>query len=127
MNIVLSDMNLETVTRSWQLLQSNRRHLSVAMRYYLARWNSADATPMLFDMLLDHTSARTEGILTPEIAETARRHAFAGITSKNYAKFGDGLGAAMKDVLGGKSTPGMVAAWGDAYWAIVRALPASET
>ncbi len=125
MNIVLSDTTLATITQSRQLLQGHRQHLSNAMRRYLARWNSADITPMLFDMLLDHTSARPEGVPAHEIAETARRHALVGITSNNYSTFGDGLGAVMKDVLGGKSTAGMVAAWGDAYWAIVRSLRAS--
>ena len=84
-------------------------------------------TGAITDLLLDH--ARQLGLKGPPagIVEAARHHRTLTIDGVHYACFGDALKPIMKDVLGAKATPPVLAAWGDTYWAIVRLLFAQET
>ena len=79
------------------------------------------------DMLFDY-ALEICGIPSPIgwREDTGRRHSLLGINARHYACFGDGLGAIMKDVLGEKTSPALLSAWGDTYWNVVRSISQTE-
>ena len=128
----LSERTRAIVAETLPLMKQHRAPLEAALERFMARLGPSAERPdvttgAITDLLLDH--ARQLGGKGPPagIAETARRHRTLAIDSIHHACFGDALKPIMKDVLGAKATPPVLAAWGDTYWAIVRMLVAQET
>ncbi len=129
MKSLLNDNAGHIVLRSLPLLEHHRKELQAAMRRYMGRCAPPDRSPqdhhvvgpVIMDMLFDHAREAGGGRPLVRIAETARQHRRHRLTAQHYSCFGDGLGAVLKDVLGGKASPPVVWAWGDTYWTIVRA------
>lgn len=107
-------------------MQSYRAGLSAGADRVLAQRGAnqlrdgGSVAAVITDMLFDH--ARNVASLAPTqtIEETRRRHGARGITDAHYSGFGDGLGAVLTDLLGGKASRPLISAWSDTYWAIVR-------
>ena len=128
----VTETTAATIARSWPTMQSHRRDLATAIARYLARRNSHELRDggsvalLIMDMLFDHARDMAGMVPLQRIEETGRRHRLEGIAADHYSSFGDGLGAAMKDVLGAKASPSLLSAWGDAYWTIVRSVSRQE-
>ncbi len=50
---------------------------------------------------------------------TGAEHHMLDITGRHYSRFGDGLVAVLRDVLGPTLPSDVAAAWGDTFWAII--------
>ena len=128
----LSERTRAIVAETLPLMEQHRAQLEAALKRYIARQGTSAGRPdvttgAITDLLLEH-ARQLDGTGGPAgIVETAQCHRALAIDGVHYACFGDALKPIMKDVLGAKATPPMIAAWGDAYWAIVRMLFAKET
>lgn len=130
MKTALSNNAVNVILKSLPMMERHRVTLGSALGRYMARRGPYDSSPggdkltrsAITDMLFDHAREIAGARPLVRIEETARRHRVLGLTPEHYSRFGDGLGAVMKDVLGANASPGLLAAWGDAYWAIVRSL-----
>lgn len=128
----VSKSTAATIASSLDWMQNQRDALEASMSRYMARSGPYDpskgrhqvTTAALFDMLFDHAGRISAA---GEIAGNPRhalRHHELAIDSEHYSSFGDGLGVVMKDVLGAEASSSLLAAWGDAYRAIVRMVAA---
>jgi nitric oxide dioxygenase len=130
MKTALSNNAVNVIVKSLPMMERNRVTLGSALGRYMARRRSYDSSAggekilrgAITDMLFDHAREIAGARPLLRIEETARRHRVLGLTREHYSRFGDGLGAVMKDVLGANASPRLLAAWGDAYWAIVRSV-----
>jgi hypothetical protein len=113
------------LARTRPLLEQRRDALSRAIGRYVAgrpRYDQAEparagreaAGEMLLGWLLDQASG------------SGSVRSLRGIGARDCMRFGDGLAAVLKDELGAEASPALLSAWGDAYWAWMRAarLPA---
>jgi nitric oxide dioxygenase len=78
----------------------------------------------IIDMLLDHAGGIAEDGAIAIVPHHGQRHQRMAIEGDHYSAFGDGLAPILRDLLPAEATPEVVAAWGDAYWAITRSLMA---
>ena len=131
----LSKRAREIIAETLPLMEQHRPGLQEALQRYMERQGPYDpsagrtkvATGAIMDMLLGHAHQRGESGPAAGIVETARHHKTLALGAEHYSYFGDGLRPIMKDVLGSSATSPVLAAWTDAYWAIVRMLFAQET
>jgi nitric oxide dioxygenase len=126
----LSERNRSIVIDTLPLIEQHRSQLEEALSRYMARQGPHDGsiggskakTAAIVEMLIHHV-AELDGNGQPAgTAATAQGHRDLGIRGEHYSSLGDGLKPVMKDVLGAAATAPVLAAWGDAYWAIVRML-----
>lgn len=131
----LSERARATIAETLPLMEQHRPALEEALERWMARYGPYDrsagrpgvTTRAIVDMLLGHARVLGDDGQAAAIAETGRRHQALALGGEHYSCFGDGLKPVMKDVLGSMATSPMLAAWTDAYWAIVRRLFANET
>jgi hypothetical protein len=74
----------------------------------------------LVDMLLDQARRMAEGRQPRDVEAAAARHRLLGIEGRHYSRFGDSLAPVLKDAIGPRLSSEVTAAWGDAYWFVVR-------
>ncbi|HEV2747038.1 MAG TPA: hypothetical protein VGW34_07035 [Allosphingosinicella sp.] len=131
----LSERARDIIAETLPLMEQHRAPLEEALERYMARQGPYDPsagrtkvmTGAIMDMLLGHARELAGNGPAAGVVETARRHRELAFGGEHYSSFGDGLKPIMKDVLGSKATSPVLAAWTDAYWAIVRLLFARET
>ncbi|MGZ8335672.1 MAG: globin domain-containing protein [Allosphingosinicella sp.] len=133
MTIQLSERTRVLVAKSLPLMEQHRPALEEALERRLAQQGAGDpsaprtTTGAIADMLFDHARQPGGQRAPAATGATAQRHRALAIGSEHYSALGDALKPIMKDVLGAKATPLVLAAWGDAYWTIVRAMSAQRT
>jgi hemoglobin-like flavoprotein len=135
MTIDLSDRASAIIAETLPLMEQHRASLEEAMERSMARYGpdhrpagrAQATTGAIMDMLLDHARQPEGSRSAAEVAETARKHHALGLGGEHYSCFGDALKPIMKDVLRARATSPVLAAWTDAYWAIVRLLFRQET
>ena len=135
MTVNLSETARAITVETLPLMELHRGALEEALERGMARYGPPEssaieirsATRAIMDMLLRHArpTGGNDGML--EVAETLRQHRALSLGGEHYSCFGDALKPIMKDVLRAKATSPVLAAWTDAYWAIVRMLFARET
>jgi nitric oxide dioxygenase len=116
------------VTASFPLMHSRRDALERAMCRHMSRRHPPDharerdavAARAIMDMLLDHAARVSDAGTILRIERHDARHRRLAIRAEDHSRFGDGLAPIMRDVLGAEATRPVLAAWGDAYWAISR-------
>jgi nitric oxide dioxygenase len=130
----LSDRARAIVVESLPLIEQHRAALDDAFDQHMARHGPDDsaerskvASAAVMEMLLDHARSLAGRGPANGIVETARNHRALALGAEHYSTFGDGLKPILKDVLRSKATSPVLAAWTDAYWAIVRLLFRQET
>lgn len=131
----LSERARDVLAVTLPLMEQHRVPLEEALERYMARQGPYDpsagrtkvTTGAIMDMLFGHAGQLAENGPAVGIGETARRHRRLALGGEHYSCFGDGLKPIMKDVLGVRATSPVLAAWTDAYWAIVWMLFAEET
>ena len=131
----MSERALAVIAETLPLMEHHRAPLEEALERYMARQGPYDpsagrtkvTTGAIMDALLGHARQLGEKGPVAGIVETAQRHRSLALGGEHYSCFGDGLKPIMKDVLGTKATSPVLAAWTDAYWAIVRRLFGQET
>jgi nitric oxide dioxygenase len=131
----LSGRARDIVAATLPLMERNQALLNEAFENYMSRQGPYDPSPArassttgaILGMLLGHARQLAENGRASGIAETALRHRTLALGGEHYFCFGDALKPIMKDVLGDNATSPVLAAWTDAYWAIVRLLSRQET
>ncbi len=133
MTMKISERTRAVVAETLPLMERNRAALEEALERYMtshgpyepAEGRNKALTWAMTDMLLGHARQLAAGKAS-DLSETAERHRVLAIRGELYPSFGDALHPVMRDVLGAEASAGVLAAWGDAYWAIVRALDGEE-
>jgi hypothetical protein len=109
MTIRLSDRTMAILTASRPVVERVRDEIEAAMRRRLAGTgprSDAIASALVDALLVAHG---------PVDRERLRDLRLGG---EHYAIFGDALKPVLRDVLGAGATTDLIAAWGDAYWAL---------
>ena len=135
MSIDLSERSRAIVAESLPLMEEHRAPLQEALERYMARQGpyhpsserAKTTAGALADMLFGQASQLSRRDPTAGIGAAAEFHRALALGGEHYSIFGDALKPIMIDVLGSKATPPVIAAWIDAYWAIVRLLHRQET
>ncbi|MDT9601064.1 globin family protein [Sphingosinicella rhizophila] len=131
----LSKRAREIVAETLPMMEQHRAPLEEALERYMASQGPYDPPPgrtkvttgAIMDELLGHARELAGNAPATRIVETARAHRALALGGEHYFCFGDGLKPIMKDALGPKATSPVLAAWTDAYWAVVRMLFAQDT
>ncbi len=126
----LSQRSRAIVAESLPMMERNRGRLDEALVRYMARQGpyhpsagrSEETARALSDMLFGRVRQFAGKGQAVSLFEAGRRNRALGLGGEHYSSFGDALKPIMIDVLGTEATPSVIAAWIDAYWAIVRAL-----
>jgi len=74
----------------------------------------------LVDMLLDQGRYLAAGRGPRDVAAIALNHRALGIEGRHYSRFGDALVPVLKDAVGPRLPGAVTAAWGDAFWFVIR-------
>ena len=74
----------------------------------------------LVDMLLDQARRMAEGRPPNDIDAIAASHRLMGIEGRHYSRFGDALTPVLRDAIGPRLSSAVTAAWGDAFWFVIR-------
>jgi hemoglobin-like flavoprotein len=130
MTIKLSERARGILAETLPLVEQHREPLEAALTRYVARQGPYAPAPgraeasagAIMDMLIGHARQIVDAGRADGLTETALRHRSLALGGEHYSSFGDGLRPILKDVLGESATDPFLAAWTDAYWAIVRAL-----
>lgn len=135
MSTELSGSSRAIIAETLPLMEQHRGPLQEALERYMARQGpyhpsaerSKTTTGALADMLFGQARQLSRNGPASGIAAAAEFHRALALGGEHYSSFGDALKPIMIDVLGSKATPPVIAAWIDAYWAIVRMLHRQET
>jgi hypothetical protein len=92
--------------------------LAEGERAPFARASGIAAT--LVDMLLEQARRMADGREPGEIEAIAAGHRLLGIEGRHYSRFGDSLAPVLKDAIGPRLPSAVTAAWGDAFWFVIR-------
>jgi nitric oxide dioxygenase len=132
MKTMISHSTAASIASSLPLMDSRRGEIEVALGRNMPRTGSGApsdrqaAASAILDMLIEHAGRISEKGEIVRIDGHGVRHRQLGIGGAHYSCFGDGLRPVMRDVLGAEATPPLIAAWGDAYWAITRMVAAES-
>jgi hypothetical protein len=74
----------------------------------------------LVDMLLEQGRLLADGREPRGIDAIAADHRVLGIEGRHYSRFGDALAPVLKDAVGPRLPGEVTAAWGDAFWMVIR-------
>jgi hemoglobin-like flavoprotein len=126
----LSESTRAVVAETLPIMELKRSRLEKALERYMARQgpsrpSAGGAAGPIADMLFRNVGRLADNG-SGGVDETAQRHRALGLGGEHYSLFGDALKPVMRDVLGSEATSTVIAAWGDAYWAIVRMLYGQE-
>ena len=135
MTIDLSGRSRAIIAETLPLMERHRLPLQAALERYMARQGPHHPTPgrskittgALADMLFGQARRLSRNGPSAGIVAAAEFHRALALGGEHYSIFGDALKPIMIDVLGPKATPAVIAAWIDAYWAIVREVRRQET
>jgi uncharacterized protein (DUF697 family) len=75
---------------------------------------------VLVAMLLEQARLMAEGRQPANVEAIAASHRLQGIDGRHYSRFGDALTPALKDAVGPRLSSAVTAAWGDAFWFVIR-------
>ena len=134
MTNLVSDRTRSIVIETLPLMEQHRQAVEQALERYSVRLDSDDrsgerskaAARAIADMLYGHARQLGDNGAPAGIVEMAQQHPALALGTARLSSFGDALKPIMRDALGAKATPPVLAAWGDAYWAIVRTLRRQE-
>jgi hypothetical protein len=133
MQSLVSRKSASALAASLPAMERRRHDLSARMGAYIARFADHEAYPgdsqlaglALTNFLFDQAE-RIVPARPPRGHPSEPRLGTVSLAERALSCFGDGLGPIMKDLLGAEASPGALAAWGDAYWASVRAAADQE-
>lgn len=126
MLIQLSDDTRNLLAQSLPLMERGKDRLIDGLGAYLravdpeASDHSELVAMMLTEMLIGRSAELLETRALKDAADLGCEHLALGIEGRHYSRFGDALSPVIRDVLGPKVPRAVLAAWGDAFWAIIR-------
>ena len=88
--------------------------------------NSELVAMMLAEMLIARTASLLHTGKLEDAADLNQEHRALEIDGRHYSRFGDALSPVIRDVIGPNVPRAVGAAWGDAFWAIIRAVQSAR-
>ncbi|MGZ8287512.1 MAG: globin domain-containing protein [Allosphingosinicella sp.] len=81
----------------------------------------------LVDMMIEQARPMAEGRRPRGLEAVAAGHRLQGIDGRHYSRFGDALTPVLRDAVGRRLSSEVTAAWGDAFWFVIRLVMRSST
>jgi hemoglobin-like flavoprotein len=128
----LSDPARDLLAQSLPLMERGKDRLIDGFGAYLraaapeARDDPEVVAMMLTEMLVAQTGHVLQTGALLNAGDVNVEHRALAIDGRHYSRFGDALLPVIRDVLGPNVPSAVAAAWGDAFWAIVRAVQAER-
>lgn len=133
MKFHLSTKSAFAIAASLPAMERNRLKLSSKIGAYISRYAACDADGgqsaglAITNLLYEHARRFSAEPSTPSARGPGPRlRTLDNLPKRCLSYFGDGLGPVMKDLLHAEASPAVLAAWGDAFWASVRAAADQE-
>jgi hemoglobin-like flavoprotein len=132
MTIRIDDPARELLAQSLPLMEHGKDRLIDGFEAYLrAAAPETHGDPevvamMLTEMLIAQTGNLLRFGALRNAVDVNQEHRSLAIDGRHYSRFGDALLPVIRDVLGPNVPGAVAAAWGDAFWAIVRAVQAER-
>lgn len=132
MKSLLSTKSAAAITASLPAMEGVRQTLSARIGAYMSRGAACDARggqlagSAITSFLFEQANQLATSPHAPRARQTEPRLRIMNLPKRSLSCFGDGLGAVMKDLLRAQATPAVLAAWGDLYWASMRAAADQE-
>ncbi len=130
---IVSTRTRSLLARSLPLVQQRREALVERMESALAELDpegavrQAEVTAVvLVDLLLDETRELVESGAFGPLGYVSGEHYLLDITGRHYSRFGDALMPLLRDLLGPIPPRELLAAWVDAFWAIIHSAEGSR-
>jgi hypothetical protein len=124
MNPLISTKSASVIAASLPAMERNRQRLFAGIGAYMARFAPDEADQSRWSVaqtITDRLFEYGRGLAAaPAPRAGGPSNGTMDLPRRSMSCFGDGLGAVMKDVLGAEASPAVLAAWGDAYWAMAR-------
>lgn len=99
----------------------------VAMETNDEAFGQGDVTALvLVRLLADGAADMVARREVRDLGAEAREHRRLEIDGRHYSRFGLALAGGLREALGPRLSPSMIAAWTDAYWAVIRELAPEE-
>ena len=133
MLIELSDRTRDLLVQSLPLMEHRKDALIEGLARYLGR-DTGEAQKdseliaiVLTDLLIGQASHLVRSNALLDLDEICLEHSRLRLQGRHYSRFGDALAPVIRDVLGPKIPREVAGAWGDVFWAVIRAVQALET
>lgn len=131
MLIEISDRTRDLLAQSLPFMEQRKDALIERLGAYPGSAGDTDEDAelvaiMLTELLISQGGNLLRSGALQDIDDVGHEHRMLRIHGRHYSRYGDALSPVIRDVLG-PQVPGEVAgAWGDAFWAIIRAVQAGE-
>ena len=127
MSEAVSNRTRSLLARSLPLVQQRRDLLVARMEAALAELDTKESAigqaevtaVVLVDLLLDEVQQLIESGAFGPLDYITGEHYLLDITGRHYSRFGDALMPILRDLLGPIPPREVLAAWVDAFWAII--------
>jgi hemoglobin-like flavoprotein len=128
MSIQLGDHTRALLAQSLPLMERSKGRLIEGLGAYVGAVVAGTnddpelVATTLTEMMLAQSAQMLQSGTFPNTGDLKRQHEALGIEGRHYSRFGDALSPVIRDVLGPNVPSAVPAAWGDAFWAIVRTI-----
>ena len=120
--------SLPVVERHREAIISGMQDRLVAMETNDEAFGQGDVTALvLVRLLIDGAADLAAFGGVHDLSQAADEHRRLDIDGRHYSRFGAALERIMRDALGPRLSPAMIAAWVDAFWVVVRELTVEDT
>jgi hemoglobin-like flavoprotein len=132
MSIQLSDQTRSLLAQSLPLMERGKDGLIDGFGAYLRAaapetGNDPELVAMMLtEMLITQTAQLLACGTLQDAGDLNQEHRALDIEGRHYSRFGDALSPVIRDVLGPNVPRALVAAWGDAFWAIIRTVQSAR-
>jgi hemoglobin-like flavoprotein len=133
MSIQLSDQTRDLLAQSLPLIQHGKDRLIDGLGTYLRTFDNEKeddselVAMMLTEMLIGQSAQLLQSGTLNDAGDLKQEHEALEIKGRHYSRFGDALPAVIRDVLGPNVPRAVGAAWGDAFWAIIRTVQGAKS
>ena len=133
MSIQLSEQTRDLLAQTMPLIEHGKDRLIDGLGTYLRAFatekedNSELVAMMLTEMLIGQSAQVLRSGSLNDVGDVKREHEALEIKGRHYSRFGDALPAVIRDVLGPNVPRAVGAAWGDAFWAIIRTIQGANS
>jgi hemoglobin-like flavoprotein len=133
MSIQLSKRTRDLLAQSMPLIEHGKDRLIDGLGTYLRAFatekedDSELVAMMLTEMLISQSAQILQSGTLNDAADLKQEHQALDIRGRHYSRFGDALSPVIRDVLGPNVPRSVAAAWGDAFWAIIRTVQGAKS
>lgn len=131
MSTEISDRTRDLLAQSLPLMEQRKDALIDHLGAYLGGAGDAGEDAELVAIMLTELMIGQAGHLVRsgglrDVEDVGHEHRMLRIQGRHYSRYGDALPRVIRDVLGPNVPREVAGAWGDAFWAIIRAVQAGD-